>query len=249
MFPGVRDYRIAWVLPSSDQQAVARDYFDHDIVSCYSSTCRVTYTFGRVEQHKVVMASPASNAENQSTDYIIEDLLRHVPSIRAGFLVSSDAVAPRAGIARVGDVVVGGTSPNMERGVIYLDAEKAGKEKRIRIIGASQTLPATVVKAVREAMNPEGRKDWEKRLGQDRFTLVMRSVVSSNNGFQPDFVKHLRQALIGVIASSKQGIEDTTLLENIVAERDIICFETQAATMCSYPFLVVTGISKYCDNV
>ncbi|KAF7541275.1 hypothetical protein G7054_g732 [Neopestalotiopsis clavispora] len=246
MLSGNEDYLIAWIIPLSGQQEVAQQYID-GIANQYSSPWHITYTFGRVGAHNVVLASPASDVEKHDTDYIIKDLLRHAPFIRAGFLVSSDAVAPRTGTARVGDIVVGGTLPVVQRGVVHLDAEKTREEQRPVLIGESRKVPLAVAQAVRKARDPQGREDWQRRLDQDG--LRIPSHIDGNSApLLEDPHLYRRKALLGVIASSTQHIKDTGLLEHIAAENGILCFETAASTMKSNPFLVVAGIVKYCED-
>ncbi|KAF3008189.1 hypothetical protein E8E14_007902 [Neopestalotiopsis sp. 37M] len=248
MLPDIRDYLIAWVLPSSDLQAIAQYYFE-DIINRYSTTRHVTYTFGKVGTHKVVLVNPASNAENSGISCLVQDLLQHVPSVRAGFLISSDAVAPRTGIARIGDIVVGGTLQHMQRRIIRLDVEETTNKKRLTITGESRNMSPSVSEAVSYARSPEGLEDWKRRLYRHMGPSDERRGVEEVDAPQlaaPS--RDQRKALLGVIASSTLSIEDFGLLASIAAERSILCFETTAATIDDNPFLIVASIDKYCDD-
>jgi nucleoside phosphorylase len=53
----------------------------------------------------------------------------------------------------------------------------------------------------------------------------------------------------GLIASANQLIKDATMRDRLAAERDILCFETEAAgLMNNFPWLVIRGICDYSDS-
>ena len=53
----------------------------------------------------------------------------------------------------------------------------------------------------------------------------------------------------GLIASANQIMRDATVRDKLAAEKEVLCFETEAAGVMNYfPCLVVRGISNYADT-
>jgi nucleoside phosphorylase len=53
----------------------------------------------------------------------------------------------------------------------------------------------------------------------------------------------------GLIASANQLMKDATVRDKLVAEKDVLCFEMEAAgLMNQFPCLVIRGICDYSDS-
>ncbi|KAF2998776.1 hypothetical protein E8E14_006221 [Neopestalotiopsis sp. 37M] len=245
MCPPKNQYYIAWILSSHDQYEEAHGHFDETFEKY--STSHITYTLGRVHYHDVVIASPASRTDTPTVEIIINDVLLHFPSIRAGFVVSTDAYISRSSRIEVGDVVMGGNLPDMEHGVDYVDAEKTNKEGRLFMTGQSGNFPAIIATAVRDLRNDRGRDDWLKRPKEDGPSRAVPSDASSIYEFRSTARQQKPRVFHGIIASSSRPIE-ASIIEKVMYGRHYLCFETAASTMKSRPLCLLAGITKYCGQ-
>ncbi|KAF5230266.1 hypothetical protein FAUST_9887 [Fusarium austroamericanum] len=269
---------IAWILSSFDHHMIATYFFD-EIFYRFTTSSNIIYTYGRVGLHKVVAVSTDRNSTSQKpAGDIVDSLLQEVPSIRAAFLISADSIVPRHGNVRVGDVVVG-LGSGMKAGVVCFDHWETSKQKRLFTTSESRYLPETVLAAVNDMRSQNCRDDWLRRLEQDcptkipRFTtctdangeldgiqLTAPGEIDKTNGVIPKpALEYLFQggsplqrqpkAFGGLIASSERILEDPALIDSLATSNGIICFETAAANMKSRPFMVLSGISRYSDDI
>ncbi|WYZ35812.1 hypothetical protein EsH8_X_000459 [Colletotrichum jinshuiense] len=218
-------YDIAWILSSPDHHAVATSFFDETYGGYSSVFPSITYSTGRVGRYNVVAVSKGPATLPRGTGDVVDNLLHEFPSVRAGFLVSSEAIAFQAGLARVGDVVVG-TKPGLQSSVLYFDAEKTKKQKRLFIESHPKRIPEAVAIAVEALLCQEGRDNWLRSIGEGTS-------------------QHQRKAFRGVIASSTQLLDDAAVMDCIRAENDVLCLETTAANIRCRSLVVLSGIAEY----
>ncbi|ETS78652.1 hypothetical protein PFICI_08505 [Pestalotiopsis fici W106-1] len=243
-----RDYWLAWVLSSYNQQTAAHTHFSN-VHQYFSSNSHVTYAFGTVRGFNVVMASPADMTDSQSTAFIISELMQYAPAVRTGFIIRSDAIAAPG--VKLGDVVVGGALPDLRQGVTYFDAEKTMCEERLVVTGQSGRVSNTIAMAI-ETHSWEGHHSWLAS-----FTKQWRACHCESAGptvaqcdeyddLAIESEAHLPtpSTHYGGIAISSQPLLNHTLLEGIATERNILCFETASLPTNSLPFLVVAGIAN-----
>ncbi|GKT52960.1 ankyrin repeat and SAM domain containing protein 6 [Colletotrichum tofieldiae] len=221
-------YHVAWVLSNPDHHAVATSFFDEIHHHSHSAFSNTTYSTGRVGQHNVVVASKGPATVTQNTGDVVDNMLHEFPSIRAGFLVSVNAVADQMGRPRVGDVVVG-TRTSLESGVIYFDAAETRRQERLVVTHELKHVPEHVAIAVEGLRNKEGRRQWLRTLDEGS-------------------PQHRRMAYRGLIASSTQFLDDTALVNRIADENNVLCFETNAASIKSQSLVVVAGIAGYAGS-
>ncbi|KZL64225.1 ankyrin repeat and sam domain containing protein 6 [Colletotrichum incanum] len=222
------NYHLAWILSSSDHHAIATSFFDEIHNQFHSAFLNTTYSTGRVGQHSVVVASKGPVTVTRNTVDVVDNVLQDFPSIRAGFLVSVNAVASQMGCPHVGDVVVG-TRPNLQSGVIYFDAAGTRQQNRLVVTHELKHVPEHVAAAVEGLLNQEGRNQWLR-------TLDESSPLNQ------------RMAYRGLIASSTQFLDDADLINRLEDENNILCFETNAASMKSQSLVVVAGIAGYAGS-
>jgi hypothetical protein len=236
----MREIYMAWILSSYAQYEVARGHFE-DEYDYFSSSLHITYTLGRVGRHNVVVASPASKTVTLTIDLIANNLLLYFPSIVAGFVVSTNACVLRESRVKIGDVVIGGKLPNIaQSGVVYVDAEKTNKEKRLFMTGESGNIPAAIASAVKELRSKE---DWDGCIQSPGELEYSPERLQSKAGDQ-----RKPQAQYGTIISSRQQITDSVAKQTITNQRDFLCFETAASTMKMRPLLLLAGITSYCGE-
>ncbi|VUC23445.1 unnamed protein product [Clonostachys rosea] len=255
-------FHIAWILSSLDHHMTATDFFD-EIFRRHTTSSDIVYTLGRVGLHKVVAASIAHNttSQNPAVD-IVDTLVKDFPSIRAAFLVSADATAPRNGFARIGDVIVGRGS-GTKAGVVYFDHQETTKQKRLFITSEPRPLPGAVSTATEDMWSQKCRNDWLWRLEhhgptkiRPRSTACMGASGELNTDdaiLEPALKYQLQggstlqrqpKALGGLIASSEQMLKDSALIDSLAASNNILCFETAAANMKSRQLMILSGIAR-----
>ena len=110
--------------------------------------------------------------------------------------------------------------------------------------------------------NPRLRKLYKRpstdRLYRSEFVHVLGNGESCAAGCDPSCLVLRRERTedednpaihYGLIASGNQLIKDALFRDSLVAEKDVLCFETEAAgVMNNFPCLVIRGISNYSDT-
>ncbi|KAK1843041.1 ankyrin repeat and sam domain containing protein 6 [Colletotrichum chrysophilum] len=218
---------IAWVLPSSEFHAIAEGFFD-EVYNHFSTPLRMTYSTGRVGRHDVVAASKTNDATCLHTRDLVDNLLGDFPFIQAGFLASVDATASTTGPIRVGDVVVG-TKPNLQSAVVYFDAKQTQSQQRLVLTREPRRIPERVAMAIESVRTQKGRDAWLEALGE----------TSQRNQ---------RKAYRGAIGSSSEAFNDATIIDHVVSNHKILCFETTAASINSQSLVVVAGVSRHAGS-
>ncbi|KAF7521647.1 hypothetical protein G7054_g12383 [Neopestalotiopsis clavispora] len=227
-----REYYIAWILSSCDQYEAAHSQFGDT-----------------VGHHEVVIASPSSKTDSPSIEITVNNLLLEFPSIRAGFVVSTDAYVPRERVPRVGDVVFGGQLPDMDEGVVYVDFEKTNQKQRLIMTGQSGKIPAVISAAVKKLRSQDGFNSWLERVREDGRSPEELSAASSIHNVQKTAVYQRKpQVFYGVIASSAQQIESSVVEKSTGGEKGYLCFETAASTIKNRPLSLLAGITSYCGE-
>ncbi|KAL0930042.1 ankyrin repeat and SAM domain containing protein 6 [Colletotrichum truncatum] len=223
-----RSYAIAWILSTPDHHSIATSFFDETYHQFHSAAWNMTYSTGRVGQHNVVAASKGTATTSQNSGDVVDNLLQEFPSIRAGFLVSVNAITSHKGPARVGDVVVG-TRPSLQNGILYFNAKETREQNRLVVTGEPKHVPEQIAEAVEGFLNQKGRNDW------------LRAIAKGSTQCQ-------RMVFRGLIASSKQLLNDAVLVDRLRGENNVVCFETTAASIKSQSLTVVAGIAGYAGS-
>jgi nucleoside phosphorylase len=88
---------------------------------------------------------------------------------------------------------------------------------------------------------PNNEASCPKSCGEDPSKLISRSERAED---EDDLVVHY-----GLIASGNELMKDALLRDTLIAEKGILCFETEAAgLMNSFPCLIIRGICDYSDS-
>ncbi|KAJ4248727.1 hypothetical protein NW762_012565 [Fusarium torreyae] len=249
--PERRKYHMAIVAPLREDYATAKALL-HSIHSEHTlKPSGAECTLGRIGPHDLVLVGNAEAIADVSVsvEKAVTDLLREYPSIRAGFLIGVGAKAPRGGIARPGDVVVG--SPRgLEPGVVQFDASRTTIHNRLSATYQMSRPPSVVQSAIASLATPSGRKEWERYLkNQLSKAALIPYIPGSIREQDVGDVNISTKVLYGKIASSPRPLENTDLLDKIGSDGKVLCFEHAAANLrAQLPFLTVCGITPHSDS-
>ncbi|KAF4968194.1 hypothetical protein FSARC_4384 [Fusarium sarcochroum] len=239
-----RRYHMAIVAPLREDYVAAKALLhsiDHEhSLTPSGSEC----ILGKIGSHHLVLVGNAevSTDVSVSVENTVTDLLREYPSIRAGFLIGVDAKAPRDGIARPGDVVVG-SPQGLEPGVVQFDADKTTTYCRLSATHQMNRPPSAVQSAITSLATPSGRKEWEQYLEHQLSQAT--PILGSTSEQEVKDVKGSTKVFYGKIASSQRPLEDSNLLDKIGRDGNVLCFEQAAASLKpQLPFLTICGITR-----
>ncbi|KAL6235499.1 nucleoside phosphorylase domain-containing protein [Aspergillus navahoensis] len=241
------DYTVGLICPLPIEHIAATACLDveHDNVSVNASAAdNNDYVLGRIGEHNVVIACC-------------------FPNVRVGLLVGIGGGVPTKHDIWLGDVVVSVPQNGMS-GVFQYDYGKGDSRPNFRSNQRPQQTPPALLTAV------SGLEGKYKRKGhriEDTLNAILakqprlrqeycRPVSASDRLFKSDITHDERTQLednptihYGIIASGKQLIKDATIRYKLAAERDVLCFEMEAAgLMKPFPCLVIRGISDYSDS-
>jgi nucleoside phosphorylase len=237
----------------------------------YSNT--ISYIWGRIGEHNVVIASFAAGAFGKSSAAVIAtEMLASFPQIRIGLLVGIGAGIPRPDQGRdirLGDVAV--SQPRGESGgVIQYNLSKAKSENRWEGLAFLTSPPDVLLRALaniqaeHELKAPKVLKYLEEAILRYP-RLAMHGYV--HQGFENDRLfktsdpqEEIQRAPrdstspgihYGIIASGYSVIKDAIYRERILEDigDECICFEMEAAgLMNNFPCMVIRGICDYADS-
>ncbi|KAL3493980.1 nucleoside phosphorylase domain-containing protein [Aspergillus germanicus] len=229
--------------------------------------------------HNVVIASlPYGEYGTASAARVASDMLSSFPNIRMGLLVgiAGGASSPKNDI-RLGDIVVG-VPTDGENGVFQYDFGKAVQERKFQVRRMLDPPPMLLRNAASNLRNSHTLKDHcihdeveavlkrhpklkeeFQRPPPNADRLFKSSIVyDANNRYRESCLvqRQARSALMqspevwyGTIASANRLIKDATIRDELIAEKNVLCFEMEAGgVMNHFPCLVVRGICDYSDT-
>ncbi|KAK4166950.1 hypothetical protein QBC43DRAFT_312675 [Cladorrhinum sp. PSN259] len=272
------DFTVAWVSPLPIELAAAQEMLDEEFDGYLVDLDDVSvYTFGRIGQHHVVLASlPAGQMGNNSAAAVAGRMLKDFPFLRSCLMVGIGGGVPVATAdIRLGDIVV--SQPQGQHGgVIQYDFGKAtpNKFERTGYLNAPPPFLLTAV-AKLQARQLRSKNEFMTFLSD----LSKRQPMFSRDNAGPDRLFHAgynhvpgqttcdtcehsyilerparQNSLVtvhhGLVASGNQVIRDAATRDKISSDLGgILCFEMEAAgLMNSFPCLVIRGICDYSDS-
>lgn len=158
-------YTVGWISALPLELAVASAMLDAEhnepLDFAPSPSDKNIYTFGRIAEHNVVLASlPAGIYGTTSADTTVSQMLSSFPNIRVGLMVGIGAGIPSQEVAdiRLGDVVV--SQPDGRcGGVIQYDLRKAKSGETFERKGILSPPPETLLKALAKLQALHERQD------------------------------------------------------------------------------------------
>ncbi|KAJ5668442.1 uncharacterized protein N7477_007012 [Penicillium maclennaniae] len=229
---------------------------------------------GKTRKHNVVISGlPLREYGTSSAARVAEDMMHNFPNIHIGLMVGIGGGAPgRKHEIRPGDIVVS-TSRNGQGSVIQYDYGKTIQGQIFQQTGDSNQPPTILRAAVNgHALNTSAKgiiwmmrrkeslrrsRDYgtgisithpsgkdlpcASRCGDDPSCLVARPLCT-----EKDDNPAVHYALI---ASVNQLMEDASIWDKLAAQKDVLCFEMEAAGLMNhFPCLVIRDICEYADS-
>ncbi|RHZ48411.1 uncharacterized protein CDV56_105659 [Aspergillus thermomutatus] len=246
-------YGIAWIAALPIKRAAAEAMLDEEHAAptgfARHQTDANVYTWGRVGEHNVVIASLASGVyRTTSAATTASSLLASLPSIHLGLLVGigGGIARPDEGYdIRLGDVVVSQPRGTMG-GVCQYDLMKAKSgDKRERNDFLSRP-PTVLLNALTSIQADHERRD-------SKIPYFLQEMLEKNPKMGNFIQTHTADPYIhyGTIASGNILVKDAAARDWIIADlsEDCVCFEMEAAGLMNYfPCLVIRGICDYADS-
>ncbi|KAL4727146.1 hypothetical protein ACLX1H_006047 [Fusarium chlamydosporum] len=198
-------------------------------------------TLGKIGPHHFILAGSNENDLNTAlfVNDTVNDLLTEFPSIRVGFLIGVNAVAPTEGLAKIGDIVVG-TPQGLEPGLVQFDTRQTTHLNRLSVTHQMSPPPSVVHYAVDSLRSRSGRLEFRNGLLESAMAICRSDTDQANLGWS-DSVKVLH----GKIASSQSNPPKDDVLNRAGRDSKVLCFERAAAKLKpQIPFLTVCGITQ-----
>lgn len=238
-----------------------------------------SYKLGSIGVHNVVIATlPDGEYGTVSAAQVAANMLNSFPNVRVGLMVGIGGGAPSTkNDIRLGDLVVG-VPRDGERGVFQYDFGKTVQGKKFQVT-ALLDQPSAVLRGAVAAMQakhtlsrPQIHEDVEAALRKNPRLVgeFARPPLESDRLYKSDAIydpaapfdastlvsREPRQAHednpaihYGTIASANQLMKDATVRDRLIAEKNVLCFEMEAAgLMNQLQCLVIRGICDYSDS-
>lgn len=239
--PSRRQCHIFVVAPVKDDYMTAelllQDKYHQFSLKASGATC----TVGKIGPHQVVLAGSCEDILDivSFTNDTVSEILEEYPSIRAGFLIGAGGTAPAAGIAKIGDVVVG-TPQGLEPGVVQFDAPQTTQLNRLSVTQQMSKPPSAVTSVVESLRSWKGRREFQEELFT-RAMSVYGAATEKENSSWSNSVKVLH----GKIASCESDFPRYEVLNRAGNDSKVLCFERAAAKLnFQLPILTICGVTN-----
>lgn len=272
------DYAVGIVCALPLEFLAVRALFDQTHPDLPLSTADTNhYALGSMGQHRVVAAClPEGEYGTNSAADVAANLRRSFCSVKFCLLVGIGGGVPSSrNDIRLGDIVV--SKPNiMGPGVIQYDMGKALENGEFQQSGTLQPPPRILMTALSNmksdpAISQAPLQDYIQEIaarrkqyrypGPEHDRLFLSHYVHNHKHTTCDFCdatyvtkrpsrsNHHPQIHYGLIASGNRVMKDAQLRDMWGVERDVLCFEMEAAgIMNTLPCLVIRGICDYSDS-
>ncbi|KAM0351646.1 hypothetical protein ACHAPU_002656 [Fusarium lateritium] len=245
MEPLNRHVYVAIVAPLRSDYHTARALLNYINPEYRLTSSKAACTVGKVGPHYAVLVG---NVEDNIDIALfvkeaVADLLAEYPGIRAGFLIGVDAIAPKNGIANIGDVVVG-IPQGFQPGLVQYVPDKTYTS----LTTTHQMIPppSSVVSAIHSSKSSSGRENWAQYLKAQHFKAM--STWGNTTGNESNSTPMAR-VLYGKIASTTCPLLSPEIFDKLGKENNILCFERAAANLTSqFPFLTVCGVTHHSNS-
>ncbi|KAL6901316.1 hypothetical protein GGI43DRAFT_422769 [Trichoderma evansii] len=259
-----KKYTVGWICSQSMEQIAAAEFLDaeHERLENQSPNDPNNYILGSIKEHNVVIAVLPQEQGIASAANVATNLLRNFPNIKVGLLVGVGGGAPsKKHDIRLGDVVEGAFQytghlnkpPTILRSTaetLLTNHTRRGHQFKEDIDGILEKNKRLINKFGR----PEASSDMlflstivhkegecAAECAKDKPNLVSRR---KRTEYENDPEIHY-----GLIASANRVMKDAILRDKLSAEKDVLCFEMEAAgLMNNFPCLVIRGICDYSDS-
>ncbi|KAF3922286.1 hypothetical protein ABW20_dc0106438 [Dactylellina cionopaga] len=255
--PDPGSYTVGWICAIQTEYVAARSFLDERYeLESIPTNDNNHYTLGRIHKHNVVIVIlPNGEYGLSSATAVLKDLLRSFPNIRIGLMVGIGGGAPsRKHDIRLGDIVVS-TPRDGNGGVFQYDFGKTIQGQKFKPTGYLNPPPISLLTAISglETNQPGGSvpKPEPTHHSEDEESCVTICGDGPSKLVQRSERKKEDNPAIhyGLVASANQVMKDATLRDRLAAEKDVLCFEMEAAGLMNhFPCLVIRGICDYSDS-
>ncbi|KAH9242525.1 hypothetical protein K456DRAFT_1743713 [Colletotrichum gloeosporioides 23] len=238
------DYTVGWICALPIELAASHAMLDkvHKSLPMVENDTNA-YILGSIGGHNVAMAClPSGQYGTNNAATVAGNMMRSFKSIRFGFMVGIGGGVPGEIDIRLGDVVVG-TS------VIQHDLGKIVEGSGFQGTGTPRIPPQSLLNAISKLRALHEVRDSKVmtflREMQERYPKLV------DYDFPASCQDHNHNPLIhyGAIASGNQVIKCGQRRDELAKERNVICFEMEAAGLSdTFPCVVVRGICDYSDS-
>ncbi|PYI27611.1 purine and uridine phosphorylase [Aspergillus indologenus CBS 114.80] len=229
-----RAYTVGWICAISTEHVAVQAFLDeiHEEPEYVSPNDCNDYTLGKIGRHHVVIAVlPNGEYGIASAASVARDMLHSFPNLRISLMVRIGGGAPSVKHdIRLGDVVVS-TPRYGNGGVFQYDFGKTIQDQRLR---KRYQRPA-----------PDRDRLYQSRVIHDLDNNCDYAVICGNHPSDLDNPA----GHYGLIAAANKLIKDASVRDKLAAEKDVLCFEMEAAGLMNYfPCLAIRGICDYSDT-
>ncbi|CAG1986279.1 unnamed protein product [Fusarium graminearum] len=236
--PDGSQYQIALVAPLRQDYETAAILLQDKCCKHSLKTSGALCTLGKIGPHHLVLAGGQGDSSDTAlfVHNTASDLLAEFPSIRIGFLIGVDAIAPAGGIAKSGDIVVG-IPQGLEPGLVQFDAHQTSILGRLSVTHQMSRPPSAVQSVIESLRSKPGRQEFNKELFNKAMTVRSTATEQENLSWSKS-VKILHSK----IASSQDKLSKDDLIKTGRDSR-VLCFERAAAKLKpQLPFLTICEV-------
>ncbi|KAH0602112.1 hypothetical protein MHUMG1_00991 [Metarhizium humberi] len=252
---------------------------EHDAPDFVSPNDANHYTCGRLGKHDVVIAVPPDGEYGTSSAaQVATNMQQSFPNIRIVVMVGTGGGAPSSKHdIRLGDIVV--SAPHAGGGGVFQydfgDTTRDLAFRRVRFLNQLPSVLRTALTGIRAQHRRKGHRleetvdamlDKNPRLRQeysrpapdtDRLFEKVTDGAGGCAGILSNLVPRRERTMdednpaihYGLIASANHLIKDATIRDGLIVDKDVLCFETEAAgLMDRFPCVVIRGICDYSDS-
>jgi nucleoside phosphorylase len=275
----LRNYTVGWICAIRTEYVAAQAFLDekHEKPEYVSPHDNNDYTLGKIGKHNVVIAVlPYGEYGISSATGVAKDMLNSFPNVRIGLMVGSGGGAPsRKHDIRLGDIVIS-ASGDGKGGVFQYDFGKTIQDQAFHhteFLNQPPMVLRTAINGLMAQYETDGHRLEEsinsilekkprlrqkyKRPDPSSDRLYRSAVIHppnddpSNLILRPERTEGEDNPAIhyGLIASANQLMKDAITRDTLVKEKDVLCFEMEAAGLMNhFPCLVIRGICDYSDS-
>ncbi|GLA33115.1 hypothetical protein AnigIFM63326_002394 [Aspergillus niger] len=260
-------YTVGWICALETEYVAARAFLEkkHPRPETLSPNDNNHYTLGEVGGHRVVIAVlPDGEYGISSAAGVARDMVHSFPNIRFGLMVGIGGGVPTKHDIRLGDVIriararfyqigfLNQPPPILRTAVAGLQAQY--EEEGHQLKESVQAVLEGNNRLKRRYMQPSFEAD---RLFESQFAHLNPHANcgeicdSSNLICRPRRTDEEDDPSIhyGLIASGNRVIKDAIFRDKLAAEKDVLCFEMEAAGLMNhFPCLVIRGVCDYADS-
>ncbi|KAF2183480.1 purine and uridine phosphorylase [Zopfia rhizophila CBS 207.26] len=249
------NYTVGWICAIRTEYVAAQAFLDekHERPENVSPRDNNDHTLGRIGKHNVVIAVlPYGGYGISSATGVAKDMLNSFPNVRIGLMVGIGGGAPnRKHDIRLGDIVV--SAPSDGKGGVFQILKPAadspangdkwtyGRKPRLRQKYKRPDPRSDRLYQSEVIHPPTDEANCAAVCGDSLSNLILRPKRTEN---EDNPAIHY-----GLIASANQLMKNALVRDTLAAERDVLCFEMEAAGLINhFPCLVIRGICDYSDT-